>query len=93
MRRKAEERRGGGSPAKTVRVWRRGFAETWSQSQIIFCARRRDPAMLVASLRTHERAAIEEHLRRKQTDPLTNVRVESGDVATNMAVRAGELAR
>ena len=47
----------------------------------------RDPVMLVASGHTYERAAIEEHLRRKQTDPLTNVRVESGDVGTNMAVR------
>ena len=47
----------------------------------------RDPVMLVESGHTYERAAIEEHLRIKLTDPSTNVPIQSKTLCTNMAMR------
>ena len=47
----------------------------------------RDPVFLVASGHTYERAAIEEHLRRNDTDPRSNVVCVRRDVCTNFSMR------
>ena len=47
----------------------------------------RDPVILIESGHTYEKAAIEQHLRYRRTDPRTNVRVQSIALSTNMAIR------
>jgi len=47
----------------------------------------RDPVILIESGHTYEKAAIQQHLRLRRTDPRTNVRVQSIALSTNMAIR------
>ena len=47
----------------------------------------RDPVVLVESGHTYEREAIEQHLRRSQIDPRSNVRIGTKRLVTNWSMR------